>query len=303
MTQVVDYSWGRVGGNDASHAQAIADAGYVGAIRYLADRIDAKHVSRGELAQLWGRGLAVGLVWENGAADALGGYQAGRAHAERACRKADDLSFPRHRPIYYAVDTDTTWTYVAAYFDGVCDYHEAIGRPVGIYGSYSIIESARNDEARITFHWQCAAWSGNGTGTGGSIQGRRVSIHAELFQRFGYVLSDTCDANDVLGTAINLFADWGGYNPSHEYPTPTPGDTEVDIAELRQELVNQDTRMRFYMDAKFADVMEQLDPRANPNDPVIPIRDLVEENNRMLHAFDADDDADDADDDDDADGS
>lgn len=76
-------------------------------------------------------------------------------------------------------------------------------RPVGIYGSYRIIEAFTD----LPFRWQCAAWSGNGQGTGGSIQGRRLSQHAHLFQRVGYVLNDTCDVNDLLA------ADWGGWHP------------------------------------------------------------------------------------------
>src|SRR5690606_12653640 len=49
---------------------------------------------------------------------------------------------------------------------------------------------------------------GDGWGTGGSIEGRRVSAHARIFQRATPVMGGQCDANDVLQP------DWGGFAPA-----------------------------------------------------------------------------------------
>lgn len=287
--QVVDYSFGRVGGNDASHAQAIADAGYQGAMRYLADRIDAKHVDAAELRELWARGLKVGLVWENTEGDALGGYQRGVEYARRANQKADDLGYPRNNPlvpIYYAVDTETSWTYVAAYFDGICDYHAATGRPVGIYGSFQIIEAAARLEPRITFRWQTGAWSYG-----------QVSSHAQMFQYYNLVLNRTCDPNDVFAP------EWGGYNPNitPEDDMPGPADwTEEDWAAIDNRIVDAVNKatggaLAAHLGNILAGVQPirgfletHLDPRANPNDEVVPLRDLVENVNDIVSQFDTD---------------
>lgn len=220
MSQVVDYSWGRVGGSDASHAAAVAAAGYVGAMRYLCHPADGiKRLTKGELDVLHAAGLAVGVVWETTADRAGRGRDAGRADAVEANRQMDALGFPVDRPCYYAVDFDASPAQVAPYFDGVAAVG---GRDWGVYGSYRIVEGLA---ARTDWLWQCAAWSGNGAGSGGSIQGRRLSRRARLFQRVGYVLNDTCDVNDVLSD------DWGGWHPDH--PT-TPPEDEVTPEQMNQ---------------------------------------------------------------------
>lgn len=210
MGQVVDYSWGRVGGSDRTHARAIADAGYVGAMRYLCYPDRGKRLERPELDLLHAAGLAVGVVWETTASRSGQGRDAGRADAVEANRQAGDLGFPMDRPIFYAVDFDADPNTVAPYFAGCADVG---GRPVGVYGSYRIVEALGLD-----WCWQCAAWSGNGQGSGGSIQGRRLSRRARLFQRVGYVLGDTCDVNDMLAD------DWGGWHPDHP---STPQEDDV----------------------------------------------------------------------------
>lgn len=201
--QVVDYSWGRVGGGDLSHAQAVASSGFVGAMRYLCYPQDGiKRLSPFEVAALHTNGLAIGLVWETTADRAGAGTAAGQQDATEANRQADQLGWPADRPIYYAVDFQASAGAVRPYFAGA---QSVGGRPVGIYGHYDLIETF----SYLPFRWQCAAWSGNGSGSGGSIQGRRVSQYAQLYQRLGYVLGDTCDANDVLAP------DWGGWHPDH----------------------------------------------------------------------------------------
>lgn len=194
MAQVVDYSFAR------PDAGVIAAAGYVGAVRYLRGR--GKAITRAEQDALHAAGLAVGYVEESTASRAGEGFNAGRLDAVAANQAADALGVPSMIPIRYAVDFQTTWSKVADYFAGA---RSAGGRPVSVYGCYDVIEGAAAEG--YGWLWQCAAWSGTGNGSGGSIQGRRLSQHAVLFQRVGYVLNDTSDVNDVLA------AEWGGWHP------------------------------------------------------------------------------------------
>ena len=233
MPEVVDYSWGRVGGNNASHAQAVAAAGYVGAMRYLCyPGAGIKQLRADEVAALHANGLAVGVVWETTASRAGDGFAAGQADAQEANRQADAIGFPADRPIYYAVDFDTSADVVRPYFDGA---RAAGGRPVGVYGSFRVVEGLDLD-----WVWQCAAWS----------YGKR-SGKARLFQKVGYVLGQTCDENDVLAD------DWGGWHPDH--PTPTPEDEDVTtLPEVQQEFANQDARMKVYLEAFKSDLLAEI---------------------------------------------
>lgn len=259
MTQVVDYSWGRVGGTDISHARAVAAAGYVGAIRYLCHPADGiKRLQAGELAALHGAGLAVGLVWETTADRAGQGRGAGTADAVQANAQADALGWPDDRPIFFAVDFDARPDQVAPYFAGAV---ATSVRPVGVYGHYGIVEAF----AALPFRWQCAAWSGFGAGSGGSLrspaerQGRRLSQHAQLYQHVGYVLGDTCDANDVLAP------DWGGWHPDHPTPTTVPQEDDMPSLEEVDALVSkrlgeQDDRLKATIEAKLDAVLVNVDP-------------------------------------------
>lgn len=243
MAQVVDYSYGRVGGTNISHARAVAEAGFVGAIRYLCwPDGSIKQITRAELEALWAFNLSVGFVWETTADRASRGFAAGHADAVEANHQMSALGVPGHVPIYYAVDFDARPEQVRSYFEGALSV--ASGAPVGVYGSYRVIEGL----ADLTdWLWQCAAWSGNGSGTGGSIQGRRLSEHAVLFQRVGYVLGETCDVNDVLAP------DWGGYHPGQQEEV-----VALTLGELQKELVNQDTRTKAALEAMFAKQLEDI---------------------------------------------
>jgi len=208
MADVYDWSWGRVGGSNASHALAVKNDGAVGAIRYFCWPSDgAKRLSVQELAALHQVRLPVAPVWETYASRAGDGWSAGVEDALAADAQADALGFPADRPIYYAVDFQAYPSQVLPYFLGVASIAR---RPWGVYGHYDIIETMVQYTPWL---WQCAAWSGVGSGSGGSIQGRRLSKHALLFQRVGYVLNGTCDANNVVA----LSNDWGGWHPDIAY--------------------------------------------------------------------------------------
>lgn len=213
MAQVFDnsYSW--------PGARAMRDAGAEGCIRYLSWQ-PVKNMQPGQLADLHAHGMQAGVVWETTADRARQGFEAGRADAQEANRQASVLGWPGDRPLYYAVDFDAVTPMVQPYFDGV---KAAGGRPWGVYGCYSVAEGIGS---QTPFVWQCAAWSGNGSGSGGSRQGRRLSRNTKLYQLVGYVLGNSCDANDVLG-------DWGGWHPDQTYAPTTSGD-EFDMATVAE---------------------------------------------------------------------
>lgn len=179
--RLVDYSY--------SHPTpaAVAGAGYLGAMRYLSFDGPPKNLTAAERDALHSAGLGIGLVWEATASAPLGGYQRGTADAARANSQADALDYPPHLPIFFAVDfepTTASMPYVLDYFRAII---AASPRPVGAYGPYAAIEALHAAPVRPTHYWQCIAWSHG-----------YLSAHAHLFQRFGYVLGDTSDENDIL---------------------------------------------------------------------------------------------------------
>jgi hypothetical protein len=198
-------------------------------VRYLSHK-PAKNLSPGERDALHAAGLAVGLVWETTASRTLGGYAAGRADGFEANRQADALGYPKDRAVFYAVDFDATVDQVAGsiadYFRGVTDLG---GRPAGVYGSYRVIEGIVGG-GRARWGWQCAAWSGPGTGSGGSIrsgyaQPVRLSRHTCLFQHYGLtriVPPGATDHNTVLMDPTP----WSW----HPDQTATPDEEDDDMA-------------------------------------------------------------------------
>lgn len=210
MAQVYDYSWARP-------APAALARECIGVARYLAGGGGGgKELTKAEAAALHAHGLGIAVVWETTAQRPLSGYQGGYADGVRARAQMLDLGFPEGHTCYAAVDFQP----LGGQLQTVDDYQHGFRAAQGAstpYGCYDVVELARGRGFRPA--WQCAAWSGNGQGSGGSVQGRRVSSHAALFQRVGYVMNDTCDANDVLRS------DWGGW-----YPGDTPTTPEDDMA-------------------------------------------------------------------------
>lgn len=201
----VDYSYER------PSPASIAAAGYGGVIRYLSNE-PGKNLSVAERDALFAAGLRIGLVWETTASRALLGDAAGRADAAEANRQADALNHPRWRPLIYAVDfaprTDQLDA-IRAYFRGALAVST---RPVGVYGAYDVLEALAVDPG-LACYWQCAAWSGKGSGSGGSLfvpdygNQVRLSRHACLFQFYGSVRVPGTDHNQGVSDRQDLM--WG----------------------------------------------------------------------------------------------
>lgn len=151
---VADYAW--------THPapEQIAAAGIKGVMRYLSGD-PSKNITLHELQALHAAGLAVGLVWEFGASDVLGGPQAGKVQGLQANAMADALGWPGDLPIYYATDFDAQ----PDQFFVISGYHQAAGaagRPAGSYGSLSVV-AAMLDVGAARYAWQTSAWSRGAT--------------------------------------------------------------------------------------------------------------------------------------------
>lgn len=197
---VADYAW-----THPAPGQ-IAAAGIKGVMRYLSGD-PSKNLTLPELQALHAAGLAVGLVWEFGAADVLGGDQAGTRDGKEANAMADALGWPAGLPIYYATDFDAQ----PDQFGTIARYHAAAGtegRPAGSYGSLAVVAAMLDAKAAVK-GWQTSAWSRGA-----------VLARAHLYQRVTHTVTvpgadpSTWDENVVLQAGAGL---WG----PDDTPTPT----------------------------------------------------------------------------------
>ena len=152
MTKLLDFSWARPGGS------AIKKAGYAGVLRYVSSTT-GKNLSSSELRDYQDNGLYVGIVFEDGARNALMGFEQGIIDAKKALSLCNSLGFV-NMPIYFAVDFDTTpeqQTEIDQYFKGI---NSIIGvSRTGAYGSYYIMLRCKAS-GFVSWFWQTLAWSG-----------------------------------------------------------------------------------------------------------------------------------------------
>ncbi|PBC71590.1 uncharacterized protein DUF1906 [Streptomyces sp. TLI_235] len=211
MTQYgVDYPWSKPA------PAALKAAGVTFAMRYLS-RDAGKNLTIAEANALGAAGIWCSVVWETTATRALDGRAAGAADAREALRQATACGMPAGRPVYFAVDTDTTWSQVVEYFRGVRDVLPAA--QVGVYGGIRIIVGAA-DSGLVTWFWQAEAWSG----------GRwepRAHIRQAGTARIGGV---DCDKNTATTS------DFGQWMPGR---TPTLAEEDELATTLSQERSDQ----------------------------------------------------------------
>lgn len=199
--QGIDIAWAR-----PTTGQILATgAHWVG--RYLSND-STKNLQLGEVASYPAAGLAIVVVWETTTGRALQGFAAGQTDARAADQQRRGLGLPDDMPIHFAVDTDTTWATVQAYFDGAASI---IGTPrVGAYGGYAVIEGAA--AAGLRYLWQTVAWSAG-----------RWSAHATIRQPGGTVLQGQADLDVAVAT------DFGQY--------PRPQETDMPLTTADAQLV------------------------------------------------------------------
>lgn len=149
---VIDYAW--------SHPtiDKLKSLGAIGVARYLSQD-PAKNLSKGEYAALKNAKIAVTLVWETTANRALSGYNGGKADAQRAHQQADDLGYPKDAAIYFAVDFDASPSQRRTVLEYLKGANAGTARPVGVYGSYYVLEDAAAANV-VDYFWQTLAWSG-----------------------------------------------------------------------------------------------------------------------------------------------
>jgi len=128
------------------------------ALRYL------KWTDTSEITGLLGAGIAVGLIWEHGTDDALGGAVAGSEAAQQAVAKARALGAPEGAGIFVAVDMDTA-ALTEAQFATACAYCDAFVADVveagftgGIYACGDV----------LTATIDCVPWLAGAMGWAGS---------------------------------------------------------------------------------------------------------------------------------------
>lgn len=200
MTQLgVDYPWSK------PTPAALRAAGVSFALRYLSTD-QSKNLTRTEADQLAAQGIWSGVVWETTAGRALAGYAAGAADAKEALKQATACGMPGDRPIYFAVDTDTSWAKVLPYFQGIRSVLPL--QQVGVYGGIRIVQGAA-DSGLVAWYWQTLAWSGG-----------RWDPRAHIRQ-VGYITVGKvqCDKN------VTDLIDFGQWQPGR---TPTITLTEED---------------------------------------------------------------------------
>lgn len=204
MGDAVDFSMYR------PDPRQLVNAGYEVVLRYLGH--DGRCIDMAELRRYQQAGLRVALIAESGSGRSLGRAEGLRQGALYNGYAADLLA-PDWLPIFYTEDfgpnTDEMIG-VVEFFRGLLEYG---GRPVGAYGNYDVCETLK----KLTHHgrgvehlWQCAAWSGSGDGSGGSIQSgypwrTRVSDAVCLFQHWGLerMLKGTTDHNTILRRPVD----------------------------------------------------------------------------------------------------
>lgn len=158
-----------------------------------------KDLTAGEVQQYSAAGLGIITVFETTAGRALQGHAAGTADAQQANIERAAVGLPQGMPIYFAVDTDTSWASVQAYFDGVCSVLPK--SQVGVYGGYAVAEGGHF--YGLPFIWQTVAWS-NG----------QWSSYATIKQTGGTVLSGGADIDYAE------VPDFGQYPRPEEVVTP-----------------------------------------------------------------------------------
>lgn len=204
---VIDYAAG------VPSAQAIKNAGHLGAVRYVSQRrpgteswMTGKPVTARETTAMAALGLQTASVYQFGKGDTADwkrGALGVAEHAPQAIALHTAAGGPTGRPIYVAIDDNPTR---AQYDNQIRPYLRAFeialraaGYQLGIYGNYSTIDWAINDGLG-EFFWQ-HNWGSNG----------RVHPRTTLHQ-----IRIDQDKLDGVGIDINnvYAADWGQWTPN-----------------------------------------------------------------------------------------
>ena len=205
MSKGLDYSWARPNLDD------VKSAGFDFVARYLSPIGSGKEISLPEAQQIRSHGLGLALVFESYQFRPKEGRAAGVQDGATALANARAVGFPDDRPIYFAVDWDTTpgdQVVIDEYLKGCA---ESIGLSrVGVYGSFYVVERCATN-GTATWFWQTYAWSGG-----------QVSSHTHFLQ---YLNGQTVGggAVDFNESKREDFGAWGmGVSAPALLTTPAP---------------------------------------------------------------------------------
>ena len=135
---------------------ALKAAGVTFVVRYLSGG-SSKDITAAEARALTDAAIDIVLVWETTANRAEAGFDAGVADARAAQHEAITVGMPVRRPIYFAVDEDTTvGPHITAYFKGIASVLD-VAR-IGVYGGFAVVKGCL-DAGLVTFAWQTSSWS------------------------------------------------------------------------------------------------------------------------------------------------
>ncbi len=192
---VIDYS----SGFDSSTPAKLKKAGVGVVIRYVGSSA-WKCLTRAEARALRKHGIDIAAVYESDAAWMLGGRQAGVSAAKAARTAIIADGGPKQPFVYFACDTDTSdFASVNAALRGAQSVLGA--QNVGIYGSYSVCESALRTGAAAKA-WQTVAWSGG-----------RVLHGAALLQLVPQTLGNLGVDYDSNVRYLGDIGQWGAAGP------------------------------------------------------------------------------------------
>ena len=181
-------------------------------MRYLSHDTSGKTLTRAEADSYHAAGIAVGLNFEDGTSNALGGAVQGMADAKFANQLADSLGAPADVEIWYSCDTNATFAQAAPYYRGA---KSVGGRPVSFYGSLHI-GLVLKAEGTVLNVWaaNAASWSGYGSWDQLAV-GARASSAAmlqHLDHPFAAIPAGDYDFDEIL----HPFSTWGGTTPIAE---------------------------------------------------------------------------------------
>lgn len=191
-----------IDGTNIPSTSALKAAGVTFVIGYVSHS-SWKSWTFARINELRGAGIDIVFVFEDTAARALVGYDAGREDAAFAAAKVSVMGAPTAQPIYFAVDLDTTAAHVSEYVRGLVS---AIGKNrVGIYGGRNVIGPLL-DQGAMRYAWQTYAWSG------GTLDPR---AHLYQYANGRTLAGSSVDYNHAYA------ADFGQW-AAHAAPPPAP---------------------------------------------------------------------------------
>ena len=164
--------------------------------RYLSN-FPPKNLTPSEVRSLVANSIGVVSVWEDGASDALAGFDVGKSHAEQHVAMARNCGqHPNHGFYYFAVDFDTAGhpERTDAYFNGVASVIPKVR--CGPYGGFEVVKHQL--DRGFGAAWQSYAWSAG-----------RLDSRAQIYQH-------------LLGTSVDydkaMFENYGQW----QYDPPPP---------------------------------------------------------------------------------